>query len=152
MVISANVFGKELALILKEGILSGVLNAADLIFKLHPNQYFEKDYYINFFEGKVTVLTNEKSVNELLGESKCMITVCSTAAYEALQANTRVLVYTISMYKEMELLFNDKNLFLFSNINELENGLRYELPADYKAPIFFEKCTPEKIKTAIDGN
>ena len=152
LVISANVFGKELALILKEGILSGVLNAADLIFKLHPNQYFEKDYYINFFEGKVTVLTNEKSVNELLGESKCMITVCSTAAYEALQANTRVLVYTISMYKEMELLFNDKNLFLFSNINELENGLRYELPADYKAPIFFEKCTPEKIKTAIDGN
>lgn|GEM_PF-949972 len=150
LVISASLFGKQLAEILKKAITVGKLIPSNLIFKLHPNQFSEKDYFINFFDEKVTVLTDEKSVNELLSESRCMITVCSTSAYEALQANTRVLVYTIGMYKEMELLFNDKNLFLFNNIEELDTGLNSEIPSDYKLPIFFEKCTIEKIKNAID--
>lgn len=150
LVISADVFGKQLAEFLKEAINTGILDSHDLIFKLHPNQYYEKQYFIDFFEGKVSVLTDEKSVNSLLSESKSMITVCSTASYEALQANTRVLIYTISMYKEMQLIFEDKNVFLFSNIDELKIGLQADLPLDYKTPVFFDKCTPEKIKAAID--
>lgn len=150
LVISANIFGKELAKILKDGIYAGIIKPSDLIFKLHPNQYFEKEYYNDFFDGKVTVITNEKSVNELLSEAKFMITVCSTAAYEALQANTRVLVYKISMYREMELLFNDENLFLFSNTEELKQGLQSALPEEYEAPVFFEECIPQKIQKAIE--
>lgn len=150
LVISADLFGKQLASILKESIIARKVNAADLVFKLHPNQYFEKDYFVNFFDRNVSVLTDEKSVNELLAEARCMVTVCSTAAYEALQANTRVLVYAISMYKEMELLFSDQNTFLFSTIEELERGMNAPLPADYKPPVFFDKCTPEKIQAAIN--
>lgn len=150
LVISADVFGRQLAIILKSAINAGVLKANNLIFKLHPNQYFEKDYYTEFFDGKVSVLTNEKSVNQLLAISKCIITVCSTAAYEALQSNTRVLIYTISMYKQMELLFDDENVFLFSNIEELKTCMDAKLPKNYELPIFFDKCNPEKIKAAID--
>lgn len=150
LVISADVFGKQLASILREALNVGVLNPKDLIFKLHPNQYYEKSFFMDYFEGNVAVLTNEKSVNTLLAESKCMITVCSTAAYEALQFNTRVLIYAINMYKEMESIFTDRNVFLFSNIDELKIGLQADLPLDYKTPVFFDKCTPEKIKAAID--
>ncbi|WP_296028662.1 hypothetical protein [uncultured Treponema sp.] len=150
LVISADVFGKQLAYVIKNAINNNIIKSTDVIFKLHPNQYFEKTYFDDFFDKEVTVYTNEYSVNELLEESKCMITVCSTAVYEALQSKTKVLIYEYDMYKDLSLLFNDKNLFLFSNIDELKQDINTTVSDDYKAPVFFEKCTSKKIKKALD--
>lgn len=149
LVISADVFGKELAKIIKESMQKEVLLPENIIFKLHPNQYSEKDFFDTYFDGKVRILTNESSVNELLADSLCMITVCSTAVYEALQSKTRCLIYKFDMYKQLELLFDDENLFLFDTVEELRKGLMRQIPEDYIPPLFFDSCNSEKIREAI---
>lgn len=152
LVISAYSFGFALAKFIRNACEKGLLDHRQVIFKLHPHEYSNKDEYERIFEKKIKVLTNESSVNTLLCDCKAMITVNSTAAYEALQSGTRVLLYNISPVEQMKPILDDENLFLFSNTEEFENGLQYKLSADYKAPVFFEKCTPEKIRTALNIN
>ncbi len=153
LVISAFSFGHQLADCILSACKAKVFNENKVVFKLHPHEYEDRKFYENLFQDdNVEVITDEYSVNTLLANAKLMITVNSTAVYEALQSNTRVGLYAIPPYEQMEPLFTDKNLFLFNNIEELKAGMNAELPADYKAPVFFEKCTPEKIEAALKIN
>lgn len=150
LVISAFSFGSQLASFIYDAYKLNVFSGCSVVFKLHPHEYSAKELYETIFQGEIKILTDEHSVNELLSNAKCMITVNSTAAYEALQAKTKVLLYKISPYEQLEPLFGDRNVFSFSTTEELKQGMDALLPADYKPPVFFDKCTPEKIKAAID--
>lgn len=150
LIVSAFNFGKKLAKFISKAYDLNIFSGFNVIYKLHPNEYQSWNLYNEIFQGKIEIVTDEFSVNELLSRSKFMITVNSTAAYEALQSNTRVGLYAIPPYEQMKPIFVDKNLFLFNDIEELKSGMNMVLPADYKPPVFFDKCTPEKIKAAID--
>ena len=119
LVISADLFGLELAT-----QLVNIVDEIDktFIFKLHPNEYQNIQSYMEIFKDKknIQIIRNEHSVNDLLNQACCMITVCSTAAYEALQAAVPVYILKTSIYNEMKPLFDIEGLYLFDSCAEMK--------------------------------
>jgi hypothetical protein len=122
LVASSDVFGNNL----KDLVIDfSRHNKIPVYFKLHPNQIFEKDYYIEQFKdfSNVKVYTNDKTIYELLKMSKAVLVIQSTAIYEALHSKKMGIILKRQTYRRHEHLFGQPNIYLIDNSKDLSKVL-----------------------------
>jgi len=139
VVASANIYGEQL----KELILdfTRLDQTTPVYFKLHPNQWGEVEYYKKSFSAvnNVKVITNEKSMGQLILSTKATVIIKSTAIYEALQAQRIGLVYEIPGININEDLHRLNNVFFIKDALALQNVLNgRQTIHSYKAGFFFK--------------
>ena len=138
LVISSDVFGKDLSDFIlrleKEGQLKNTL----IYFKLHPNQFFEKEYYIEKLRSlkNLRIITNEQSVGELLKICNTVFAIQSTAIYEALQANRKVILLKKMSYLRHKHIFDRENLYLVDTTEDFSLALNTEIMIDQNVAFF----------------
>jgi hypothetical protein len=138
LVISSDVFGKDLSDFIlrleKEGQLKNTL----IYFKLHPNQFFEKEYYIEKLSSikNIRIITNEQSVGGLLKICSTVFAIQSTAIYEALQANRKVILLKRMSYLRHGHIFDRKNLHLVDTVEDFISALNTEILTDPNVAFF----------------
>ena len=137
-IISADIYGKILSDFILSEEVRNVLREIPIYFKLHPNQYHEKEYYIQKFQGiqNVTVVSNELSIGELLDKCDTIFTIVSTVIYEALQANHKVIILKQENYLEVDHIFNCDNVYLVNTINDFISALNTEIVTDKNVTFF----------------
>ncbi|MCD9575245.1 hypothetical protein [Flavobacterium soyae] len=119
LVASSDVFGENLKDVIID--FAGSNKTTPVYFKLHPNQFFEKEYYIDQFSNfeNVKVYTNENSIYELLAISKAILVIQSTALYEAYHLKKKAFIYKKQTYKRHQHVFNLPNIYLINNAYEI---------------------------------
>jgi len=138
-IISANVFGLQLSSFLLRYIDEPFLRDRKIYFKMHPNQFHEKEYYEIAFKSyaNVEVITNEYSVAALLSKSQILLTIESTAVYEALQAGRKVfLLKEGNDIRHKDLSSND-NIYWVKDKDDLINALNSDFlinPVEFFSP------------------
>lgn len=118
--------------------------------KLHPNQKDEIEYIKNELKDYENgqVIFDERSMSELLEVSHSMITIVSTAVYEALQSETKVFIYKKQNYLEHKDVFDNKNVYLFNSIDKLFNNINNEYHKD-SDNIYFEPFKEHKFRELL---
>ena len=96
-----------------------------IYFKLHPNQFNEKDYFTKEFSSykNIHVISFEKNINELLKLSKATLVINSTVIYETLQNKNIGIIYKKKSFFEHSNIFNNPNVYLVDNATDLMNVL-----------------------------
>jgi hypothetical protein len=126
LVVSSDVFGEQLKELVLDFSRKSVI---PIYFKLHPNQYYQKDYYINSFKefDNVQVYTDEKSLHELIEISNAVLVIQSTAVYEALHLKRIGIIFKRQTFTRHKHIFSDKNVYLIDNSEELNDvfGCRF---------------------------
>lgn len=125
LVISADIFGEELSSFILSCLKKSFWKDYTFYFKLHPNQFFEYQKYCHKFEkySNVVVMTNESDVPSLIDKTQYMLTIQSTAVYEALQKGNRVFLLKRNSYKRQEHIFKYQNVDLIDNEMEFEEKI-----------------------------
>lgn len=120
IVVSANVFGANLSKIVLEMLLKGNITS-NIYFKLHPNQFFEKEYYLEEFKAfpNVKVISNEESMQSLLSRVENMLVIQSTAVYEALFSGVKVFIYKKQSYFVHQDIFDHEGVYLVDNVDRI---------------------------------
>jgi hypothetical protein len=138
LVISSDVFGKDLSDFILELEKEGQLKEVPIYFKLHPNQFFEKEYYIEKLSSikNIRIITNEQSVGELLKICNTVFAIQSTAVYEALQANRKVILLKKMSYLRHKHIFDRKNLHLVDTVQDFISALNTEIEIDPNVAFF----------------
>jgi hypothetical protein len=97
----------------------------EIKFKLHSNEYDQYPYYKDKFDmyQNISVLKNEKSIQELIALSELVILINSTVLYEALNQHKKVAIYRKENFEGQKSVFNFPNVFLFDQIDEIEKHL-----------------------------
>lgn len=97
----------------------------DIIYKLHPNEFGNVEAYKDHFKPytNVMVSTNEKNIAQWMEECSTMVTILSTAAYEALQCNRKVIVLKRLNYQMMKVIFDCNNVYTVANPGEMHDAL-----------------------------
>lgn len=123
-VASSDIFGKRLAELTKE--FSRLNHHVPVYFKLHPNQFREKEWYQSIFIGfaNVEIISNEYSIPELISKSKGVLAIQSTAVYEALQAGRQVFILQEDSFYRHAHIFGLQNVHLINNATELTTAFR----------------------------
>lgn len=87
-------------------------------FKLHPNQYHEYKKYIKRFEGNkhVKVISNQKSINELLNLCEGIFLTKSTVELEALRLGRKVFVLMEQDYEVMDYVLEESGVYACKNV------------------------------------
>ncbi|MGQ7945282.1 capsular polysaccharide export protein, LipB/KpsS family [Flavobacterium sp. WC2509] len=140
LVASSDVFGENLKNLVLE--FANRRNETKVYFKLHPNQFSEKQYYVDQFANfeNVKVYTNEKSLYELLEISKAILLIQSTALYEAYHLKIRGIIYKKQTYTRHSHVFELPNISLVDNVDELVKAFETEFVDDVlKKDLFFKK-------------
>jgi len=124
-VVSADVFGLALLEFLYSCLTAGLLVDKGIYFKLHPNQFAEKEFYKAKFRSypQVQVISNEYGIGDLLNKTETVLTIQSTAVYEALQGGRKVILLKESTYMRHQDVFSNENLFLVRTLGEFEQAL-----------------------------
>ncbi len=119
LVASSDVFGENLKNIILD--FAGNNKTTPVYFKLHPNQFLEKQYYIDQFANfdNVNVYTNENSIYELLEISDAILVIQSTALYEAYHLKKKAFIYKKQTYQRHQHVFDLPNVYLVNNVNEI---------------------------------
>lgn len=148
-VISADVFGMELQEFLLENINLPILRDTKIYFKLHPNQFGSKEHFENIFKPypNIEVIAKEYSIQRLLEKTRILITIQSTAVYEALQAGRKVILLKRSTYERHQDIFDNSNVHLVSNANDLTNAIN--APIDKNIVEFFSNFNNEVLQAAL---
>jgi hypothetical protein len=86
-------------------------------YKLHPSEFgiWKKKYtdlYKSYLKGKIIVLSNEFSIEQLLSESKYVIGVYSTVLIDALRFDCKVFLVKISGYEILNYLVEARKSIL----------------------------------------
>lgn len=119
VVVSANVYGAAL----KELVYSVLKKECKFhfYFKLHPNEYSNYDDYCNFFKGdpRVDVISNQKTMQDLLKTAESVLLIQSTAAYEALYSGVKVFVYKRLSWEMNEDIADQKGVYFVDNADDL---------------------------------
>jgi len=138
LVISSDVFGKDLSDFILELEKEGQLKEVLIYFKLHPNQFFEKEYYIEKLRSikNIRIITNEQSVGGLLKICSTVFAIQSTAIYEALQANRKVILLKRMSYLRHGHIFDRKNLHLVDTVEDFISALNTEILTDPNVAFF----------------
>lgn len=128
IVISNNLDGGYFCEFVRECLSDRDLIELKFIFKLHPNQFSEYNYYKKQFNEneRVEIISDQKSVPQLLEQCSTMMLVQSTAAYEALQSGLRVCVFKIESgptYRAISDIFDHKNVYLISTMADFKRAL-----------------------------
>lgn len=89
-------------------------------FKLHPNQYEEKDYYITLFKeySQVDVYSNEYTVNEILARVEGVLLIQSTIVLESLRVGRKVFVIREGAFEQMDFVFGENGVYLVDNAKD----------------------------------
>jgi hypothetical protein len=123
LVVSSDVFG--------ENLKNTVLNIAPKInaliyFKLHPNQFYEKEYYKNQFinHKNVVLVTNKHSVPDLLEYCKTVLLIQSTALYEALHLKKTAIILKKQSYDRHQNVFKSPNVYLVDSESEVLDAFK----------------------------
>lgn len=150
-IISADVFGLALEEFLLSNVKQPIIANRSIFFKLHPNQFNDKKYYQDkFAEWKnISVISNEYSVSELLEKSNALLTIQSTAVYEALQAGRKVILLKQSTYRRHAELFSNPNLYLVDNSEELHNAMSAPVAEAANEIVFFAPYDPQILNEAL---
>ena len=138
LIISANIFGKKLLNFIKNDAFQKKTQNIPIFFKLHPNQFDEKEYYIESireFEN-VEVISNEFSVSDLIGKCDTIFTIISTTIYEALQSERRVILLKEFPYEDHKHIFDRKNLHLVDTVEDFISALNTEIVTDKNVTFF----------------
>ncbi len=113
-----------------------------IYFKLHPAQYKRLHQFKKAFHQipNVYLVSNEKSISDLIEIAPFFIIISSTTVYEALQSGKRVFVYKKKDYFTLEPCFDLSGIALFENADELLHLIQHNEQADIGKgqPIFFE--------------
>lgn len=119
LVASSDVFGEDLKKIIIQ--FSKKMNNIPIYFKLHPNQFAEKQYYINqcLNYPNIKIYTDEYSIYELLAISKSVLGIQSTVLYEALHLKKIAIIYKKQTYYRHRNIFDKKNVFLINGVDDL---------------------------------
>lgn len=150
LIISTSVFGKKLLNFIKNDAFQKKTQNIPIFFKLHPNQFDEKEYYIESlreFEN-IEVISNEFSVNDLIGECDTIFTIISTTVYEALQSERRVILLKEFPYEDHKHIFDRKNLHLVDTVEDFISALNTEIVTD-KNVTFFAPFDKEAFLNAL---
>lgn len=115
-----------------------------VLFKLHPEQFYEYDTIKLFFKplGNVQVITNQIDNNKLLIASSDFVTLRSSLVYQALQSGCRGHILKKDNY------YWDKQLLKFTNQFSNSNELLINLKKNHKktiTPVFYEKIHMNKL-------
>lgn len=146
LVASSDIFGENL----KEIVIDFATKNKNIpiYFKLHPNQFLEKQYYIEKFSKfeNVAVYTNEKSVYELLEMSKAVLVIQSTALYEAYHLKKTGFIYKKQTYRRHHHVFDLPNINLINNANEIIEAFNKEFVVDdMNENLFFKTFDSNKF-------
>ena len=152
LVISANLTGEQLKDFLIESMLcDNTLKSIKIFFKLHPNQFNELEKYQSYFKDyeNVMVVTNQHSVPEYMKICAAMLTIQSTAAYEALQLGRKVIIYKGDGYEVMKVIIGSPNTFFVNTPQGLINAVNEKLiPCEYE---YFEKYNSTMARKVIQA-
>lgn len=128
-IVSADVFGLALLDFALSCLTAGLLTERKIYFKLHPNQFVEKEFYETKFMAypQVQVISNECGIGELLNKTQTVLTIQSTAVYEALQGGRKVILLKESTYKRHQDVFSNENIFLVKTLGEFKHAMESEI-------------------------
>jgi len=149
LIISSMLIGADLLEFIKPIV---ACSSEKFVFKLHPNEFCNVDFYKNEFKDfeNISVYTNEYTISELLCGAKKMITVGSTCVYEALQARVPVILYTKShYYYQHSHILNHKGISLCDSTDKLFELLKKD--SSFEPTVFFEPFKEEKAKEIINA-
>ena len=137
-IISADIYGEILSNFILSESCYKVLENIPIHFKLHPNQYHEKEHYIQKFKNikNITVISNELSIGELLDKCDTIFTIVSTVIYEALQADHKIIILKQENYLEVDHIFNCENVYLVDTINDFISALNTEIVTTQNVEFF----------------
>lgn len=147
LIISAYNFSSELISVTKEIAQKSELS---FVYKLHPNEFCNKDKYIKEFAefSNVAVYTDEFSVNELLYNTDKLLTVCSTAVYEALQAGIPSIIYKGNIaYVAMDHIKNCEGVYYCESVDQINELLLNKIT--FTSTNFFDQFDEKKAKEII---
>lgn len=152
LVASSDVFGENL----KDIVIDFVTIKKDIpvYFKLHPNQFLEKQYYVEKFSKfeNVIVYTNEKSIYELLEQSKAVLVIQSTALYEAYHLKKIGFIYKKQTFRRHYHVFDLPNINLINNANEIAEAYDEEFVVDdLNENLFFKNFDSHKFNQFINS-
>lgn len=108
-------------------------------FKLHPEQFYQHDYFVDVFKAynNVKVITNSMNVPQLVKECASMFLIQSTSTYEALQRGAKVYLYKrIDYYQQCD-VFEEPNVYIIDNPEDFKKVIlnKYvETGKDFFAP------------------
>jgi len=149
-IVSADVFGLALTDFLLAALKNGSLEGRTVYFKLHPNQFVEKDYFLKVFKDypQVQVISNEYAISDLLDRSEVILTIQSTAVYEALQAGRKVILLMESSYERHNDIFSNGNVYLLKHAEQLREALSQAIDPEQKVE-FFSKFNTRVLQEFI---
>lgn len=106
-------------------------------FKLHSNQFEEFNIYKDQFMEyeQVEVISNQKSVKQLLGICEAVLLNDSTVELEALRLGRKVFVLTEQNYLDMDYVLNEKGVYACKDVDDFLN--KYDTHKD-------EQLEPQK--------
>lgn len=150
LIISTIIHGTELKFLVKE--MAEMRKDLIFIYKLHPNEFNFFQEYRNFFIDlmNVKVIADEIDTSNLIAKSRLVILIVSTVLYEALNQNKKVAVYKKINYERQLHLLGLKNLYFFSDVNEVFDIYSKEsFVEDLK---FYENSNWNNIKRVLEIN
>jgi hypothetical protein len=151
LIASSDIFGENLRKITVD--FANKNPQTPVCFKLHPNQFSEKQYYIDQFSAfqNVKVFSNEKSIYELLEISRAILIIQSTALYEAYHLKKTCIIYKKQTYRRHSHVFGLPNIYLVDNEDELFEAYNRNFVDDnlYKN-LFFTDFDTTKFVQFVD--
>ncbi len=151
VVISADDIGKRLLEFLRNEKLQKEIKNIPIYFKLHPNQFHQKHYYTEQLKNfdNIKVITDEFSVGELLENFNTLFTILSTAIYEALQSQRKVILLEDDLYNGDQKSFLEySNFYIIKKVNDFISTLNTEIVTD-KNVTFFAPFDKEAFLNAL---
>lgn len=119
-------------------------------YKMHSAEYEYRDSVVQFFEdcSNVTVILNERNVNDLLQVCDVMFTIQSTVSYQAIQQKVKVVLLTEKYYWISYDIFSLPNVFLVNDWEEFKDLLLDEKtePDEAGPASFFDPFNAEAFQ------
>lgn len=153
VVVSANIFGQSL----KELVLNVVKDVRSkdyhFYFKLHPNQFWQFEEYEECFKDipQIEVISNQKSMQQLLETSESLLVIQSTAVYEALYAGVKVFVYRgMPFFRVHEDVAQQTGVYFVDDADSMIENYERSKAIDMKPDLhYFSKFRKEAFLDAI---
>jgi hypothetical protein len=135
--------------------LSDLLKEEKIYYKLHPQQFKNKDKIIRQCKGKdnVEVISEELSQLELFERCNHVVGIRSTLLYIALQAGKNVYIYKRINYDSAQEV--KKYMIIFDNVKELEasikNTSKMHNNINNETPDFFVRFDEQKFLQILEN-
>ncbi len=122
-----------------------------IYYKLHTNQFSQFNDTIAFFSSfsNITVITDQFSVAQLLSKTEVLITIVSTAVFEALNAGVKVFILKRMNYLILQNVLNFPGVFVIDTIQDFEDALK-AVPDTIGSDTFFTPFNKDLFLNSLD--